>query len=143
MHWLQYLSVDNGVPSTQNPLAENSHLIRTHIWKSNRIEKEEKEEEEKKERFDFHPNESTATLIEETATSTNKIPNAVSHAHTPQAHKRMSVSFRQALLSSAELKSDSRIGVEDPKLDAVNVFARCLPPVVPNVSLAKREVSMC
>ena len=44
--------------------------------------------------------------------------------------------------------ADSRIGVEvaklsDPKLDAVSVFALCLPYVVPNMTLAKREVSMC
>ena len=135
MRWLQCLSVDNvGLKWYGQPVPSSSE--------SNRTKKKGEE------RFDFQPNKSTSTLIEETVSSTNKTPNAVSHAHTPRAHKRMSVSFRQALLSSAEFKSDSCIGVEvaklsDPKLDAVNVFARCLPHVVPNVILAKREVSMC
>ena len=60
--------------------------------------------------------------------------------------RHMSLSFRQALLSLTELKSDTRIGLEvaklaDPQLDVVQVFGRCLPHVVPNVILAKREVS--
>ena len=81
------------------PRLEEDKIPTPVISESNRTEKEGEEE---KERFDFQPNESTSTLIEETVTSTNKTPNAVSHPHTLQAHKRMSVSFRQALLSSAE-----------------------------------------
>lgn len=60
--------------------------------------------------------------------------------------RSMSLKFREALLSTLTLTSNSRIGLEvaklaDPHLDPVQVFARCLPHVVPNVILAKREVS--
>lgn len=61
-------------------------------------------------------------------------------------HKnQMSVAFRQELLSISQLKTDSRIGMEvaklsDPGLDLVQLLGRCLPYIVPNVVLAKREV---
>ena len=57
----------------------------------------------------------------------------------------MSVAFRQELLNTVHLKIDSRIGLEIAKLsdsnrDLVQLVARCLPHIVPNVILAKREV---
>lgn len=57
----------------------------------------------------------------------------------------MSVAFRQQLLNTIQVKTDSRIGVEvaklsDPELDIVQLLGRCLPHIVPNVILAKREV---
>ena len=59
---------------------------------------------------------------------------------------QMSVTFRQELLNIFHLKTDSRIGLEvskltDPNLDPVQLLGRCLPHIVPNVILAKREVS--
>lgn len=56
----------------------------------------------------------------------------------------MSVAFRQQLLDTLHLKTDSRIGLEvvklsDPGVDVIQLLARCLPHVVPNVILAKRE----
>ena len=108
------------------------------------LKNSKQEEEESHDRR----NESTSTLVEESVTrkkSQDCLPQD-SQPHSPQTvHKRMSLSFRQALLSTAELKTDSRVGLEvaklaDPHLDAVKVFARCLPHVVPNVILAKREV---
>ena len=59
---------------------------------------------------------------------------------------RMSVAFRQKLLDIIHLKTDSRIGLEvvklaDPGVDIVQLLGRCLPHVIPNVILAKREVS--
>ena len=61
---------------------------------------------------------------------------------------QMSVLFRQELLNLCQAKTDSRIGVEvaklsDPDLDLVQLLGRCLPHIVPNVSLAKREVCEC
>ncbi len=58
---------------------------------------------------------------------------------------QMSLLFRQELLNVCQTKTDSRIGVEvaklsDPDLDIVQLLGRCLPYIVPNVSLAKREV---
>ena len=60
--------------------------------------------------------------------------------------RHMSVVFRQELLNTVHLKIDSRIGLEIAKLsdsqyDVVQLVARCLPHIVPNVLLAKREVS--
>ncbi len=58
---------------------------------------------------------------------------------------QMSLQFRQELLNVCQAKTDSRIGVEvaklsDPDLDIVQLLGRCLPHIVPNISLAKREV---
>ncbi len=60
----------------------------------------------------------------------------------------MSVAFHQQLLNTIPLRTDSRIGVEvaklsDPELDLVQLLGRCLPHIVPNVILAKREVRLC
>ena len=57
----------------------------------------------------------------------------------------MSIVFRQELLNVCQVKTDSRIGVEvaklsDPDVDLVLLLGRCLPHIVPNVILAKREV---
>ena len=57
----------------------------------------------------------------------------------------MSIVFRQELLNICQVKTDSRIGVEvaklsDPNVDLVQLLGRCLPHIVPNVILAKREV---
>ena len=65
-----------------------------------------------------------------------------------EAGHQMSVLFRQELLNLCQAKTDSRIGVEvaklsDPDLDLVQLLGRCLPHIVPNVSLAKREVCEC
>ena len=59
--------------------------------------------------------------------------------------RHMSVVFRQELLNTVHLKMDSRIGLEiaklsDPQYDVVQLIGRCLPHIVPNVILAKREV---
>lgn len=59
---------------------------------------------------------------------------------------QMSLLFRQELLNVCQVKTDSRIGIEvaklsDPDLDIVQLLGRCLPHIVPNISLAKREVS--
>lgn len=59
--------------------------------------------------------------------------------------RNMSVTFRQELLSVVETKIDSKIGIEvsklaDPDLNVIELFGRCLPDIVPNVILAKRDV---
>ena len=61
--------------------------------------------------------------------------------------RHMSVVFRQELLNTVHLKIHSRIGLEiaklsDTKCDIVQLVGRCLPHIVPNVILAKREVSV-
>lgn len=59
--------------------------------------------------------------------------------------RNMSVVFRQELLSVVETKIDSKIGIEvsrlaEPDLNVIELFGRCLPDIVPNVILAKRDV---
>lgn len=59
--------------------------------------------------------------------------------------RNMSIAFRQELLSVIEIKIDSKVGIEtsrlsDPELNVIELFGRCLPDIVPNVILAKREV---
>ena len=59
--------------------------------------------------------------------------------------RNMSVAFRQELLSVVQIKIDSKVGIEvsrlsDPELNIIELFGRCLPDIVPNVLLAKREV---
>ena len=61
--------------------------------------------------------------------------------------RQMSVVFRQELLNSIQIKTDSRIGMEvvklaNPDMDMVQLLGRSLPHIVPNVILAKREVSV-
>jgi hypothetical protein len=56
----------------------------------------------------------------------------------------MSTAFRQALLATVQTTLNSRLGQEVARLDdaaetPVMVFGRCLPYIVPNVILAKRE----
>ena len=64
---------------------------------------------------------------------------------TEANHRHMSVVFRQELLNTVHLKVNSRIGLEisklsDSQFDIVQLVARSLPHIVPNVLLAKREV---
>ena len=62
--------------------------------------------------------------------------------------QHMSLAFRQELLSVMSLKTDSVIFLEiaklaDPQLDIIALFSRCLPEVVNNTLLPKREVRGC
>ena len=67
-------------------------------------------------------------------------------AESDSVHQyQMSVLFRQELLNTLHLKIASRIGLEIAKLsdsstDILQLLGRCLPHIVPNVILAKREV---
>jgi len=62
----------------------------------------------------------------------------------PRLH-HMSATFRQELLNIFHLKTESRIVLEvakltDPNVDLVQLLGCCLPHIVPNVILAKRDV---
>uniref|UniRef100_A0A674E6R1 LisH domain and HEAT repeat-containing protein KIAA1468 n=1 Tax=Salmo trutta TaxID=8032 RepID=A0A674E6R1_SALTR len=59
-------------------------------------------------------------------------------------HRKLSPAFQQALLSFCKMSADSRLGAEvsriaDNEESVMLMLGRCLPHIVPNVLLAKRE----
>ncbi|KAM3860227.1 RAB11-binding protein RELCH homolog isoform 2-T2 [Diretmus argenteus] len=61
-----------------------------------------------------------------------------------QPNRKLSPVFQQALLSFCRMSSDSRLGAEvsriaDSEESVMLMLGRCLPHIVPNVLLAKRE----
>eukprot|EP00064_Thunnus_orientalis_P000722 superscaffoldBa00000040_g723 len=63
-----------------------------------------------------------------------------------QPNRKLSPAFQQALLSFCRMCSDSRLGAEvsriaDSEESVMLMLGRCLPHIVPNVLLAKREKS--
>uniref|UniRef100_A0AAY4A735 LisH domain-containing protein n=1 Tax=Denticeps clupeoides TaxID=299321 RepID=A0AAY4A735_9TELE len=59
-------------------------------------------------------------------------------------HRKLSPAFHQALLSFCRMSADSRLGSEvsriaDSEESVMLMLGRCLPHIVPNVLLAKRE----
>uniref|UniRef100_A0A3P9IGI3 RAB11 binding and LisH domain, coiled-coil and HEAT repeat containing n=1 Tax=Oryzias latipes TaxID=8090 RepID=A0A3P9IGI3_ORYLA len=66
------------------------------------------------------------------------------HVHFDQPNRKLSPAFQQALLSFCRMCSDSRLGAEvsriaDSEESVMLMLGRCLPHIVPNVLLAKRE----
>ncbi|CAL8292969.1 unnamed protein product [Lota lota] len=64
--------------------------------------------------------------------------------HFDQPNRKLSPAFQQALLSFCRMSSDSRLGAEvsriaDSEESVMLMLGRCLPHIVPNVLLAKRE----
>uniref|UniRef100_A0AAZ3PV13 LisH domain-containing protein n=1 Tax=Oncorhynchus tshawytscha TaxID=74940 RepID=A0AAZ3PV13_ONCTS len=61
-----------------------------------------------------------------------------------QPNRKLSPAFQQALLSFCKMSADSRLGAEvsriaDNEESVMLMLGRCLPHIVPNVLLAKRE----
>ncbi|KAL1775151.1 lisH domain and HEAT repeat-containing protein KIAA1468-like isoform X1 [Sigmodon hispidus] len=64
--------------------------------------------------------------------------------HFDQPNRKLSAAFHQALLSFCRMSADSRLGSEvsriaDSEKSVMLMLGRCLPHIVPNVLLAKRE----
>ncbi|XP_034717643.1 RAB11-binding protein RELCH homolog isoform X3 [Etheostoma cragini] len=75
--------------------------------------------------------------------SRNKLKNRPS-VQFDQPKRKLSPAFQQALLSFCRMCSDSRLGAEvsriaDSEESVMLMLGRCLPHIVPNVLLAKRE----
>ena len=112
--------------------------------KSSLLTAEEEEEEEEGGRGD--------TLLREHSISSTTLQNERTEGEGGDGGEggeggrlRISVAFRQELLNTAQLRTDSRIGLEverlnESALDLVQLLGRSLPHIVPNVILAKREV---
>ncbi|XP_062500867.1 RAB11-binding protein RELCH homolog isoform X2 [Corticium candelabrum] len=88
-------------------------------------------------------NQGKANVIEQNNQKWNE--KSESHEDSRVSRSRqMSTAFRQALLASVQTTLNTRLGQEVARLDnrgetPVLVFGRCLPHIVPNVILAKRE----
>ncbi|KAK3541231.1 hypothetical protein QTP86_016800 [Hemibagrus guttatus] len=93
----------------------------------------------------------TATAAENSSSSTpnhSKFKSPDQHSKGPvqfdQPNRKLSPAFHQALLSFCRMSADSRLGSEvsriaDSEESVMLMLGRCLPHIVPNVLLAKRE----
>ncbi|KAJ7408741.1 hypothetical protein WISP_118830 [Willisornis vidua] len=66
--------------------------------------------------------------------------------HFDKPNRKLSPAFHQALLSFCRMSADSRLGSEvsriaDSEKSVMLMLGRCLPHIVPNVLLAKREIN--
>ncbi|XP_020018003.2 RAB11-binding protein RELCH isoform X2 [Castor canadensis] len=71
-------------------------------------------------------------------------PSSKSTVHFDKPNRKLSPAFHQALLSFCRMSADSRLGSEvsriaDSEKSVMLMLGRCLPHIVPNVLLAKRE----
>ncbi|XP_027030403.2 RAB11-binding protein RELCH homolog isoform X5 [Tachysurus fulvidraco] len=99
-------------------------------------------------------NASATTIITTAENSSSSTPNHSKfkspdqHSKGPvqfdQPNRKLSPAFHQALLSFCQMSADSRLGSEvsriaDSEQSVMLMLGRCLPHIVPNVLLAKRE----
>uniref|UniRef100_A0A2R8MFW8 RAB11 binding and LisH domain, coiled-coil and HEAT repeat containing n=1 Tax=Callithrix jacchus TaxID=9483 RepID=A0A2R8MFW8_CALJA len=71
-------------------------------------------------------------------------PSSKTTVHFDKPNRKLSPAFHQALLSFCRMSADSRLGYEvsriaDSEKSVMLMLGRCLPHIVPNVLLAKRE----
>ncbi|XP_012819764.1 RAB11-binding protein RELCH homolog isoform X2 [Xenopus tropicalis] len=71
-------------------------------------------------------------------------PPSKAGVHFDKPNRKLSPAFHQALLSFCRMSADSRLGSEvsqiaDSENGVMKMLGRCLPHIVPNVLLAKRE----
>ncbi|XP_047382261.1 RAB11-binding protein RELCH isoform X3 [Sciurus carolinensis] len=71
-------------------------------------------------------------------------PASKTTVHFDKPNRKLSPAFHQALLSFCRMSADSRLGSEvsriaDSEKSVMLMLGRCLPHIVPNVLLAKRE----
>ncbi|KAM8811669.1 RAB11-binding protein RELCH isoform 2-T2 [Eudromia elegans] len=72
------------------------------------------------------------------------VPSTKAAVHFDKPNRKLSAAFHQALLSFCRMSADSRLGSEvsriaDSEKSVMLMLGRCLPHIVPNVLLAKRE----
>ncbi|KAK7881308.1 hypothetical protein WMY93_029717 [Mugilogobius chulae] len=92
-------------------------------------------------------NGSKPPLPQNTSQTHNEIHNRINKrppVQFDQPNRKLSPAFQQALLSFCRMCSDSRLGAEvsriaDSEQSVMLMLGRCLPHIVPNVLLAKRE----
>ncbi|XP_044239001.1 RAB11-binding protein RELCH isoform X11 [Ursus arctos] len=122
--------------SGQNPVINSSDKQKdkdTHLSKSDEVDSNIP-----KENF---PNSVPRREKEEMPSSSPSTKNTV---HFDKPNRKLSPAFHQALLSFCRMSADSRLGSEvsriaDSEKSVMLMLGRCLPHIVPNVLLAKRE----
>ena len=127
-------------PETPDSVSNVMDSINTDMTDVNDLREEEQEEVLNEERKDVRIEKPNLSVSDSTIVD-SKSPDVV----FSDVKRHMSVEFRRELLSNISLKTDSKIGLEisrlaDPDLNIVELLGRCLPDVVKNVILAKREV---
>lgn len=133
-------SVFENQPETPDSVSNVMDSINTDMTDDvNDLREEEQEEVLNEEREDVKIEKPTLSESDSTIVD-SKSPDVV----FSDVKRHMSVEFRRELLSNIRLKTDSKIGLEisrlaDPDLNIVELLGRCLPDVVKNVILAKRE----
>eukprot|EP00075_Anas_platyrhynchos_P016745 XP_027305998.1 RAB11-binding protein RELCH [Anas platyrhynchos] len=80
----------------------------------------------------------------ETEKLSSSAPSTKAAVHFDKPNRKLSPAFHQALLSFCRMSADSRLGSEvsriaDSEKSVMLMLGRCLPHIVPNVLLAKRE----
>ncbi|XP_053913532.1 RAB11-binding protein RELCH isoform X2 [Cuculus canorus] len=80
----------------------------------------------------------------ETEKPSSCAPSTKAAVHFDKPNRKLSPAFHQALLSFCRMSADSRLGSEvsriaDSEKSVMLMLGRCLPHIVPNVLLAKRE----
>ncbi len=145
------ISIGTSSKGSQNQLSATNDTLG--ISPAEKIEEDNKmEENEDKEEENVvmvaGKNDSVSTLKMSPVTTrvTTSIPEEQGEWSLGDINRNMSLAFRQELLSVIQIKTDSKVGLEvsklsDPDLNVIELFGRCLPDIVPNVILAKREVS--
>uniref|UniRef100_A0A8C2B5R2 LisH domain and HEAT repeat-containing protein KIAA1468 n=1 Tax=Cyprinus carpio TaxID=7962 RepID=A0A8C2B5R2_CYPCA len=88
--------------------------------------------------------ESTTTATQPHAKLKSQSQQGKSSVQFDQPNRKLSPAFHQALLSFCRMSTDSRLGSEvsriaDSEQSVMLMLGRCLPHIVPNVLLAKRE----
>uniref|UniRef100_A0A452TDN9 RAB11-binding protein RELCH n=1 Tax=Ursus maritimus TaxID=29073 RepID=A0A452TDN9_URSMA len=127
---------DYSEDSGQNPVINSSDKQKdkdTHLSKSDEVDSNIP-----KENF---PNSVPRREKEEMPSSSPSTKNTV---HFDKPNRKLSPAFHQALLSFCRMSADSRLGSEvsriaDSEKSVMLMLGRCLPHIVPNVLLAKRE----
>ncbi|XP_041422189.1 RAB11-binding protein RELCH homolog isoform X2 [Xenopus laevis] len=90
---------------------------------------------------DISPSPDVAKICKATLLSA---PPSKDGVHFDKPNRKLSPAFQQALLSFCRMSADSRLGSEvsriaDSENGVMKMLGRCLPHIVPNVLLAKRE----
>lgn len=88
--------------------------------------------------------ENTTTATQPHSKLKNNGQQSKSSVQFDQPNRKLSPAFHQALLSFCRMSADSRLGSEvsriaDSEQSVMLMLGRCLPHIVPNVLLAKRE----
>ncbi|XP_052397940.1 RAB11-binding protein RELCH homolog isoform X9 [Carassius gibelio] len=88
--------------------------------------------------------ESTTTATQPYSKLKSQSPQGKTSVQFDKPNRKLSPAFHQALLSFCRMSADSRLGSEvsriaDSEQSVMLMLGRCLPHIVPNVLLAKRE----